>query len=196
MGFFGDIDVNEISTGPKAGTYPAEITKVEMKRSKKGEGDNYVVITYTVADPSYEFPVDEWLRFPDANEMRNRASWDDSVPLNDKGHTEKYQLNQALSRFKKRLISIGVPESRVGSIGPDELVGAPVFVTTSVNDQGFASIRSVSTQSANAGAPVQATPVVSANPVAAASPLAAVNAQSTPAAPAAPPAGFPSPFGG
>lgn len=197
-GFFGNIDPNEIPDGPRAGVYDAVITGVEInKKSKKG--GNFIVFEYTIGDPGFDFPVQDWFSFP---EVMDPNQWDRTTPLNDKGETQ-FDINQrSMKWFKRRLMDFGVPREKVNLVTPDHLIGQAIKVTIEMNDQ-FPQVKSVAKAGAASGATLPTTPAPTAPSVAspqpsspqpAFTPQASFQAPANPpvapaAAPVAPPAG-------
>lgn len=158
MGFFGEIDASEISTGPKAGTYPATISDVEVNKQSKA-GDNYIVFHYEIADSSFDFPAQDWFRMP---ETLNQKYWDDTVPVDDKGNTERALNLRALKFFKRRLeVGFGVPPNKIGAVGPENLIGLEVVVKVTVSDSGMVSVASVTPKKAS----TTTLPVTTSTPV-------------------------------
>lgn len=125
-GFLNDLGINwnDVPTdnSPSDGTHRCFVTKSEI-RTKKDQTKSWV-FTYRVADGESEQgrTKDEWRPLPNTNG----------------GHflTEKDETNARW--LKQRLISLGVPEDRVGSVSPGDILGTEVYVTlkTTSNSQG------------------------------------------------------------
>ena len=181
-GFFGEIDVNDIPSGPKAGTYPATIISVDTEARSKA-GDKYYIIKYEIHNENFDFPVEDWFRMP---EIMNKAAWDNTTTVDAKNNTE-YTLNMRnLKFFRIRLEQIGVPPEAVGTIEPQRLVSAPVAVTITLNDSGFATIGKVAprevTKAAAPSGPMPITSTAQPDFIPTATPAAASAPVNTPAA--------------
>lgn len=93
------------------GTYKAFV--YEAKPGSNKAGKPYLILTYKVNDPGgvfHEATIDEW----------KSASRDDDAKT--KGY------------LKQRLSSLGVPDSRMGSLTPQDLVGTEVLITVKNKD--------------------------------------------------------------
>lgn len=123
MGLFGDLDIAAAADNPFAvdpGTYPATVSDVVVKESKDKTktGLNF---TYTITGegPMVGRNVSEWKTLP--------------TPANPKNPTAEEA--QALSFLKMRLASLGIPEARMNSIVPEDLVGIDVVITVKQKDE-------------------------------------------------------------
>lgn len=192
MGFFGaeDFDTTQIPEGPKAGVYPGKIKAVKtFEISNSGKTNHIFVID--MHDASFDYPVSRYVPFPSKSEMEaGVASWDDVTPVDTKGNTQKGINLQKLRRFSEFLIkSFGIPADRVNKVNPEDLVGTPVVVTITINDEGFPNAQRLDPPATSHTAlPGSSAPVVSAAPSVA--PASAAPTVSTPA-PAAPANPFP-----
>lgn len=160
MGLFDDagIDDAELKVGAKIepGDYPGEVSGMEVKLSKektaedgtKSGGDRFVVLSYTLAEDVSEFPIQDWFRILDEGKtFDDLDDEDDSYNVTPWGskQTEKAFFKNAYKQLKKRLMSLGVPEDKVNSVGPDDLIGAPVIVSLVENKKStFPKIKDVS----------------------------------------------------
>lgn len=192
MGFFGaeDFDTTQIPEGPKAGVYPGRIKAVKtFEISNSGKTNHIFVID--MHDASFDYPVSRYVQFPSKAEMEaGVASWDDVTPVDTKGNTQKGINLQKLRRFSEFLIkSFGIPAERVNKVNPEDLVGTPVVVTITINDEGFPNAQRIDppatshTALPGSSAPVSAAPSVA--PVSAAPTVSTPAPVSTPAATAA-----------
>lgn len=192
MGFFGNINPDEIPDGPRAGVYDAVITGVKVNH-KSNKGGNFIVFEYTINDPGFDFPVRDWFSFP---ENPDPNSWDRTTPINAKGQTQFDKAMQDLKWFKRRLMDFGYSREQVNQINPDNLINLPIKVTIKMNDEGYPQVSSVAAIGATSGATLPTSaPAPTTTPAPAVAPQANFPA-STPqptfqaAAPAAaPPAG-------
>lgn len=127
MGFFGDVDLASVDADAALGlpddTYEAEITKVES-RVAKASGNTNLMITYGVTGGDCKGEeVTEFLRIPESDDDSRDAL-------------------KARARIKNRLMDLNVPESRLNTVEPDDLVGTEVYVTTKRNGE-YTNVRTV-----------------------------------------------------
>lgn len=131
-GFLNDLglDWNSVPTtnNPSDGTHRCFITKSEI-RTKQADGSKSWVITYRVADGENEATRtnDEWRPIPNVKD--------------GKFLTEKDETNARW--LKQRLMSLGVPESRVGSTSPKDLLGIECYVTFKTNSTSKGTFQNV-----------------------------------------------------
>lgn len=125
-GFLNDLGVDwgSVSTdnSPSDGTHRCFVTKSEVRTKK--DGSKSWVFTYRVADgePQAGRTKDEWRPIPNVRD--------------GKFVTDKDESNAGW--LKQRLMSLGVPESRIGTVTPVDVQGAEVYVTlvTKTNNSG------------------------------------------------------------
>jgi hypothetical protein len=169
MGLFGDLDVAsapEIESGIKPGAYNAKVLSVVMQEGSKNNPDkNFLVFEYE--SPQWPFSLSEYKEIPKGSP----GAWDRTVS-DAKGRTEFERNTSAMSYIKARLLSLGVPESRVNTVDPSELVGLNVIVKVKQNGE-YSNITSVTVPQAsgvtlptgNTGAaPVASAPAAGVNP--------------------------------
>lgn len=126
---FGDLDVAsaidpfEIADG----TYKAVTggTKVQVSEAKGKKG---LAFTYTIDDP--ESPYNG----------RKASEWKNIPKSEDKGSPE---YDKDLGYLKQRLASLGVPESKMNSIQPEELDDIPVVIVVK-NNPPYVNVQRVS----------------------------------------------------
>lgn len=130
MGIFGDLDLEQYEDDPwkiKPDVYEATVTAVETK-ANKGNTGNFLVLTYTIqSGPNSKQTIQEWKGIPQPADPKNPTPEDAR-----KG-----------SFLKQRLISLGVPLSRLNSVDTDDLVGVDVYITVGENKQGFPQVNKV-----------------------------------------------------
>jgi len=120
MGLFGDLDVanaKDITYLFDSDTYPAIVSNFEVKPTKAGTmtGMN---ITYTFTDGKYKGRfITEWQRVPAAS---------DTSPL------DPQKAEDAVGYVKKRLASLGVPQERMNTVEPGEIIGTEVYVSIGI----------------------------------------------------------------
>lgn len=123
MSLFGDLDIASAADNPFSvdpGTYSATVSNVELKDSKAGDKTG-LFFTYTITGdgPMVGRSVSEWKTVPQ--------------PENPKSPTAEEA--QALSFLKMRLASLGIPEARMNTVTPDDLIGIDVVITVKQKDE-------------------------------------------------------------
>lgn len=135
MSLFGELDVQsaeEIDYSIPDNTYPAFVFDVKVGRTKADPSKNKVsklgmTIVYKISEGDYEGrQVQEWKQIPE--------------PVDPKNLTEDEK--KSLSYLKTRMLSLGVPENRVNSVGPDDLIGSEVVITL-VSKGEYQNVRKV-----------------------------------------------------
>jgi len=124
MSIFGDIDIanaEEVSNVLPADTYECVVSNFEVKPTKDGSklGLN---IAYTVSQEG-RFKarlIFEWQRVPRPTD----------TDLDEAGKA------QALSYLKHRLLSLGIPEDRLNTVQPADVIGKTVLVSVKVKPRG------------------------------------------------------------
>ena len=141
MGLFGDNDIaGAEDLGVKDGTYEGIVSNVTTTANKNDETMMNLILSYDLED--VPFPVREWKSFPHPD-YADELQWDDTN-RDEKGNTEKSRKKRAKSFMKERLRSLGVPQERMNSLDPDDLIGLPVVVTIKKGDNGYAQVVRVS----------------------------------------------------
>lgn len=120
LNLMGNVDPEDIPNDPfyvAPGTYDCIVTDARIQT--KDDGTTSLVLRYTIDDDS-EFSgnsVKEWKTiFPDLTE-------DEMTP----------DIRKELSRLKQRLLSLGVPESEMSKLDPEDLKGIECKVTFTEN---------------------------------------------------------------
>lgn len=107
-GFLNDLGLDDVNPDPNYiadGLYRAFVYGSEV-RTKQSTGGKSWVLTYKVA--------------PDQKHAgQTQQEWFDLDPKGDNAELKR-------SFLKKRVLSLGVPESKIGSIQPNDLVGIEV----------------------------------------------------------------------
>lgn len=108
-GFLADLGLDAVEADPNHlpnATYLGYLTNakvVEYKDTSKGKA---LVLTYKVSEgPHKGKTIDEW-KSANSFDEPNKKSW-----------------------LKNRILSLGVPESRLDTLDPDDLIGTPVRFT-------------------------------------------------------------------
>jgi len=118
--------------GPQPGTYPAVISGARLNQH-----DDYgmaLILEYKIE--GYEYLVQEWFNLP------NRPGpWDDTTK-DDRGYTEDQTNRRNLGLLKQRLLSVGVPETKVNEVDPvrGDLNGTEVVLTLVKNKKGYTAV--------------------------------------------------------
>lgn len=115
MGFLADLGLDTVESDPNAipdNKYPAFVFAANIVKYKDTSKGQALVLTYKIADgPHKGKTVDEW---------KSANSFD---TVQQKGY------------LKQRLVQIGIPESKLNELDPDDLVGLPVTITTKKNGE-------------------------------------------------------------
>lgn len=113
LGFLADLGLDEVESDPNHlpdATYLGYLTKVKVQPYKDKAKGKAIILTYKVSDGEHkDKTVDEWKSANSFDEPRKKA-W-----------------------LKQRLLSLGVPESRMNAVNPDDLVGTAVLFTVKKN---------------------------------------------------------------
>lgn len=137
MGLFGDLDVASAEDNPwlvPSNTYEADVFKVELKEKDDKKG---LVFTYKISSGEHEGKqVSEYKNIP--------------TPVDPKNPTPEEKT--AASYLKMRLASLGVPESRMNTVEPNDLQGLPVVITVKVNGE-YTNVTRVELRDETAAAP-------------------------------------------
>lgn len=124
MGLFDGLDVASAADNPfevDPGTYHCVVTGVEAKPTQNGDkvGLN---LEYTINDddsPMNGRKITEWKHIPQ--------------PADPSNPTSKEAM--AASFLKQRLGNLGVPESRMNDVEPDDLIGIECIVSVKKNGE-------------------------------------------------------------
>lgn len=129
MGLFDELDIAGAADDPfniPDNTYAAVVYKVESKKNSKGNMG--LTITYKIMGGEQNgLQVTDYLRMP---------SKTDETPL------EGAERERALSYIKRRLNDLGVPEVRMNTVEPADLVGTECYITTKKNGD-YTNVREV-----------------------------------------------------
>lgn len=169
-------DIDEVELLPEyerftPGTYRATVTSAEMEESKAGKP--MLVLRYT-DEARPEVSIKEYLTIPKGG----RSSWDSTeetkIGNNGKSYTtsEAQRNEKSIARLKTRLVGLGIPPERVGTVEPSDLIDIPVIVKVGAdrsNPEYPDSVRIVSVKSSlggNASSPSLPTAAAKENPFA------------------------------
>lgn len=129
-GFLNDLGVDwaglDVSNEPAPGTYRCFLTKSEVRNKK--DGSKSWVFSYKVqpGQPEEGKVKEDWRPIP-----------------NVAGGKFVSEKDATFARFlKQRLVELGVPEERVGTVQPQELNGIDCFVTIVLKD-GYKNVTKV-----------------------------------------------------
>lgn len=138
MGLFDAVtedfsEIQEFVAGVPAGTYEVLVAAVETERKDSG---NYLVLSYTITEGSRKGKTHkEFLRIVEGGAQSDGDKF-------------------ALQALKTRLKSLGVPDDKMRTVGPDDLVGVEgviVLVDDKKNPQYRRVIRFTPVQAEMAG---------------------------------------------
>ena len=160
MGLFDDagIDADELATGVlDPGDHKAVLTAISLETYPKYGRDDYDVPNYVLeySVENFDFALKEFFPvLPDGVTFANLDDEDDTFNVftargRTVNQTERKWWSSNYASLKRRLVSLGVEESRVNSVALDDLVGTEVVLTTDLNKKGFARITKVSVPGAS-----------------------------------------------
>jgi len=122
--------------GPGEGVYPnvaikrSEIVKGEFEKGDRA-GEKFIkwIIGYEI--PGYEFLKEEHIFLP-TRPAGPDGHWDTTVIGQRNGYdvSEDSQNQYNMGILKKRLLSLGIPESRLKTVVPGDLIGIDNIVLT------------------------------------------------------------------
>ena len=123
MGFLNDLGLENVEADPNHiadGKYRAFVFNSEV-RTKKDQTDS-LVLTYKIAPEQ-------------KHSGQQQQEWFDLKPTGDNAELKK-------SFFKKRLLSLGVPEAQFANLNPGDLIGIEVGMTI-VHRNGYQNVGEV-----------------------------------------------------
>jgi hypothetical protein len=131
MGLFGDLDVASAADNPfeiPANTYECTLTDVSVGPTKAGDKVG-MTLKYTIqGDGDYaDMDITEWKEIPQPADPQNLTA----------------EEKRANSWLKQRLLSLGVPETRVNSVEVDDLLGTDLTVTIAEGKKGYMNVTKV-----------------------------------------------------
>lgn len=108
-GFLSDLGLDSVETDPNHlpdATYKGYLTDCKVVQFKDASKGQALVFTYKVSEgPHKGKTIDEW-KTANKFDPANKKAW-----------------------LKSRILSLGVPESRLNILNPDDLIGTPVSFT-------------------------------------------------------------------
>ena len=128
---FADLDIASASDNPFGvddGTYKATLSAVKREEGKRGPG---LVFEYTVQDDE-KFEgrkTSEWKNLP-VTAANKQGEWE---------ITSAQDADTMKSWIKQRLASLGVPEERMNTTSPEDLIGTDVVITLT-SKKGYQNI--------------------------------------------------------
>ena len=121
MGIFGDLDVASAADNPwavPANTYEMNVYTAEVKRDKNEALG--LEIVYKISSGEHEGKtVREWKTIPEPADAKNLTP----------------DEQKAASYLKMRLLSLGIPESRMNGMNINDILGTEVVVKVTVNGE-------------------------------------------------------------
>ena len=114
--------------GLPPGTHAVTITKVEIKDNKDKTKKGLFITFSSQEDPTKN--ISNWNTLPNGNDP---AAWgpDD---------------HRALSFLKRTFKQLEIPESRMDSVTPDDLIGMDCVITVTEGSNGFMNVRKIARQ--------------------------------------------------
>lgn len=109
-GFLNDLNLGEVEADPNYigdGKYPATIIKSEISAKKSDPDNKSWVITYKLTGGKFA--------------GKTQSEWFALNPTGDNAEFKK-------SLLKQRVLSLGVPESRINDVDPDYFVATDVII--------------------------------------------------------------------
>lgn len=132
MGFLADLGLDSVEADPNAlpdNTYPAFVYDAKMVAYKDTSKGKALVLTYKIADgPHKGKTIDEW---------KSANSFDDA---RQKGF------------LKQRILSLGIPETKIADLDLDDLKGLAVTIKTKKNGQ-YTNVNYAAPRDENAPSP-------------------------------------------
>lgn len=132
MSIFGDLDIASASDDPfkvPPNVYNAVVSEVKVGETKDKSKTGMTLI-YTISDPGGEHDkkqVREWKHIPTPADPKNLSGED----------------KRAMSFLKARLLDLGIPEERVNSVTPEDLIGKEVTIDVREGKNDFTNVNSV-----------------------------------------------------
>lgn len=131
MGLFGDLDVESAADDPfevPPNVYNAVITEVKVGLTKDQSKMGMTIIYKIISDDEHAGKqIREWKHIPQPADPKNLSADD----------------KRSMSFLKSRLLDLGVPESKINSVEPDDLVGKEVTVSVKKGDKDFINVTKV-----------------------------------------------------
>lgn len=125
MGMFDEVNIDEAlvndGTLPK-GVYPFKVTLFEIKPTKAGTMKGLHFKATVIAGKYKGLDLFEWMRVPhpsDTAEEKEIPDYRDNTRMISVAE----QHRNYLSKVKTLIVALGIPESRVGSVEPEDIVG-------------------------------------------------------------------------
>jgi hypothetical protein len=141
-GFLNDLGLDAVSADPNHiadGKYRAFVFNAEV-RNKKNSEINSLVLTYKIAPEQ-------------KHAGQSQQEWFDLLPASATGDNAEFKR----SYLKKRILSLGIPESKINEVNPGDLIGIEVAITI-VHKNGYQNVGNL--ELVNDGVPVSAAPTV------------------------------------
>jgi hypothetical protein len=123
MGLFGDLDIASANDDPFSvpdDKYKVVVISAEV--AKSNAGNIGLKIGYSITEGAYagNSSLQTW------NEIPNKLSDSEYGMLLDE---EKGKYEQKKSFLKKTMLDLGIPESRINSVDPGDLIGLTAIAT-------------------------------------------------------------------
>lgn len=139
MGLFDELDVASASDDPfnvPDGTYECVVEKAEVVTSKEKE--------YRPGVPKKGLMLT--FKITDENENGKTITDYKAIPVPEDPKNLTSDEKRDLSFLKMRMMNLGIPEARINSVEPDDLVGVDCYVTVKKNGD-YTNVTKVETRS-------------------------------------------------
>lgn len=141
-GLFGDLDIASANENPffkPDGTYLCEITKAEIKTSKKG--NKGFTLDYTIMEgPKKGKKIQEWKPIPMPWQLKGFATADSS----EKDEEVLERAERSMAFLKQRLKDFGIPVDMMNAVDSDYLLNnVRALLVTIKNNDGQENITGV-----------------------------------------------------
>lgn len=131
MSLFGELDVASAADDPfkvPPNVYNAVVTDVSVGPTKDGSKTGMTLVYTIQSDDEHNGKnVREWKQIPTPADPKNLSADD----------------KRAMSFLKSRLLDLGVPESRINQVAPDDLIGKEVTITVKDGKNDFVNVTKV-----------------------------------------------------
>lgn len=130
MSIFGELDVAAAAElkGNTEGTFSGVITAAEIEYGSTNKPDNVTfIVTYTLQ--GQPFPFDHRHMLPQINGKPAPPSAFPTEPLDAKGMSPRDRAERSLSFLKTYFKNLGIPDEKINSVTPEDLIGIEVVVT-------------------------------------------------------------------
>jgi hypothetical protein len=139
MSLFGELDVASAEDDPfkvPPNVYDAVLSDIKVGPTNDNSKTGMTLIFTIESGPQKGKTVREWKHLP--------------TPADPKAPSDEDK--RAMSFLKARMMDLGIPESRVNSVGRDDLIAKEVKITVKEGKGGFMNVSKVVLRQDNAAA--------------------------------------------